>query len=189
MIRCADGHFYDPAKHHACPWCPKPSEAAPLIPGGKTVPLRPAAPDPPLAGQAAMAMPSTPTPVGGKTVPLMRGSGKVEPVVGWLVCIEGPDRGQDFRLHAAKNFVGRSPAMDVSIPGDESVSRDRHAVVTFEPKRGSFWLAPGEASGLVYCNGEVVHSPMEIRAGDVMEVGQSQLVLVAFVREGFRWDA
>ena len=181
MIRCAEGHFYDPAKHHACPWCPKPVEmAGQPIPGGKTTPLRPVA--------VEVGPPPVVVPAGGKTVPLMRGSGKMEPVVGWLVCIEGPDRGQDFRLHAAKNFVGRSPAMDVSVAGDETVSRDKHAVVTFEPKRASFWLAPGESSGLVYCNGEVVHAPIELRADDVVEVGNSKLVLVAFVREEFRWD-
>jgi hypothetical protein len=182
MIRCTEGHFYDPAKHHACPWCPKPVEmATPIIPGGKTTPLR--------AEPAAAPAPPPAIPVGGKTVPLMRGGGKVEPVVGWLVCVEGPDRGQDFRLHAAKNFVGRSPAMDISIAGDETVSRDKHAVVTFEPKRVSFWLAPGESSGLVYCNGDVVHAAMELKAGDLIEVGMSKLVLVPFVTEQFRWDS
>jgi hypothetical protein len=183
MIRCAEGHFYDPAKHHACPWCPKPVEmAGPIIPGGKTTPLRPPPADP-----VAVAPPA-PAPVGAKTVPLLRGGGKVEPVVGWLVCIEGPDRGHDFRLHAAKNFIGRSPAMDVSLSGDETVSREKHGVVTFEPKRASFWLAPGESSGLVYCNGEIVHAAMELKPGDVVEVGQSKLVLVAFVGEAFRWE-
>lgn len=184
MIRCTEGHFYDQAKHHACPWCPKPVElGAPVIPGGKTVPLRAEAVAVPVAPVAA------PLPVGGKTVPLMRGSGKVEPVVGWLVCIEGPDLGQDFRLKAGKNFVGRSAAMDVSVAGDESVSRDKHAVVTFEPKKAGFWLGPGESSGLVYCNGEVVHAAMELKAGDVVEVGQTKLVLVPFVTDGFRWES
>ncbi len=182
MIRCTEGHFYDPAKHHACPWCPKPVEMAmPVIPGGKTTPLR--------AEVASAPAPAVAIPVGGKTVPLMRGGGKVEPVVGWLVCIEGPDRGQDFRLHAAKNFIGRSPAMDIGVAGDESVSRDKHAVVTFEPKRGSFWLAPGESSGLVYCNGDVVHAAIELKAGDVIEVGKSKLIIVPFVTEQFRWDS
>ena len=179
MIRCTEGHFYDPAKHHACPWCPKPVEmATPNIPGGKTTPLR-----------VEVAAAPAAIPVGGKTVPLMRGGGKVEPVVGWLVCVEGPDRGQDFRLHAAKNFVGRSPAMDVSVAGDETISRDKHAVVMFEPKQASFWLAPGESSGLVYCNGNVVHAAMELKAGDVIEVGKSKLALVPFVTEQFRWDS
>jgi hypothetical protein len=188
MIRCTEGHFYDPAKHHACPWCPKPVElAAGAIPGGKTVPLRAEAVAAAVAPVAAAVAPVA-LPVGGKTVPLMRGGGKVEPVVGWLVAIEGADRGQDFRLKAGKNFVGRTAGMDVSVAGDESVSRERHAVVTFEPKKGTFWLGPGESSGLVYCNGEVVHAAMEWKAGDVMEVGQTKLVLVPFVTEGLRWD-
>ncbi len=27
MIRCPEGHFYDPAKHNACPWCALPATA------------------------------------------------------------------------------------------------------------------------------------------------------------------
>lgn len=186
MIRCTEGHFYDPAKHHACPWCPQPVGAVGgPIPGGKTVPLQM---EPPLPPPPVAAAPTPSLPVGGKTVPLMRGSGKVEPVVGWLVCIEGPDRGQDFRLKVGKNFVGRAVAMDVSVVGDESVSRDKHAVVMFEPKKAMFWVGPGESSGLVYCNGEVVHAAVEMKSGDVVEVGQTRLMLVPFVSESFRWE-
>ena len=58
----------------------------------------------------------------------------MDPVVGWLVCLAGPDRGKDFRLHAEKNFIGRAPNMDVCVAGDETVSRERHAMVIFDPK-------------------------------------------------------
>jgi hypothetical protein len=37
-----------------------------------------------------------------------------------MVCLEGPDRGRDFRLHAEKNFIGRSPGMDVCILSDDT---------------------------------------------------------------------
>ncbi|MBN8734014.1 MAG: hypothetical protein J0L64_25985, partial [Acidobacteria bacterium] len=38
MIQCKDGHFYDPAKHSACPWCVQPFDVGGE---GKTTPLRP----------------------------------------------------------------------------------------------------------------------------------------------------
>src|SRR5881394_738435 len=101
MIRCSEGHFYDPSKHSSCPWCALPAgaENSPE----KTRAVRPPEmpPPPPLPGAAAVA------PVGatrrvGQIAPT--GPKRPEPVVGWLVCVEGPDRGRDFRLHAEKNF-------------------------------------------------------------------------------------
>jgi len=114
---------------------------------------------------------------------------KRDPVVGWLVCIEGPDRGRDFRLHSEKNFIGRSPLMDVTIENDNTVSRERHAVIIFDPKKKSFWALPGEASGLVYLNGDMVNSPTPMKADDTLEVGQTKLVLVPFCGDRYSWSA
>jgi hypothetical protein len=112
----------------------------------------------------------------------------IDPVVGWLVCLAGPDRGRDYRLHAEKNFIGRSPIMDICIAGDETVSRDRHALVIFDPKKQTFWAIPGDASGLVYVNGELVNSPVPMRRDDVLEVGQTKLVLIPFCGEKYSWS-
>ena len=78
--------------------------------------------------------------------------------------------------------------MDVCVAGDESVSRDRHALVIFDPKKQVFWVAPGDASGLVYLNGDIVHSPVQMRGDDVLEVGQTRLVLIPFCGEKYSWS-
>jgi hypothetical protein len=109
-------------------------------------------------------------------------------VVGWLVCLAGPDRGRDFRLHSEKNFIGRSPIMDVCVSGDESVSRDRHAMVIFDPKKQAFWAVPGDAAGLVYLNGDIVHSPTQMQSDDVLEVGHTKLVLIPFCGAKYSWS-
>jgi hypothetical protein len=116
------------------------------------------------------------------------GISKPDPVVGWLVCLDGPDRGRDFRLHGEKNFIGRAPHMDVCIPSDDSVSRERHGVVIFDPKKQVFWVLPGDASGLVYLNGEIVHSPTQIKRDDLLEIGQTKLVLIPFCGEQYSWN-
>lgn len=120
---------------------------------------------------------------------LIRKSTGVDPVVGWLVAFSGPMRGQDFTLHAEKNFIGRDPSMDVALAADPAVSRDKHAAVVFEPKKQEFWLIPGDASGLVYRNGELVNGPTVLQDRDSVELGSTQLVLVAFVNQQFRWEA
>ena len=112
---------------------------------------------------------------------------KNDPVVGWLVCLAGPDRGRDYRLHAEKNFIGRSPLMDVCVAGDESVSRERQALVIFDPKKQVFWAVPGDAAGLVYLNGDIVNSPTEMQQDDVLEMGQTKLVLIPFCGEKYSW--
>jgi len=185
MIRCSEGHFYDPSKHSACPWCALPAgaETSPE----KTRAVRPPDPPPPLPGAAAAAGP----PAGatrrvGQTAPA--GPKKPEPVVGWLVCVDGPDRGRDFRLHAEKNFIGRSDVMDVAIANDDTVSRERHGIVVFDPKKQLFWLLPGEASGLVYLNGDAIHSPTVMKSDDVVEVGETKLVLIPFCGEKYNWN-
>ena len=183
MIRCTEGHFYDPTRHQACPWCAKPLDLGgpPALDAtaNKTVPLR--------AEAAAAAPPVVAGPPQGATRRVVHEQLGIDPVVGWLVCVEGPEKGKDYRLHTEKNFIGRATAMDISI-ADETISRDRHAAVTFEPKRRTFWLMPGDASGLVYLNGDVIYAPTEIVAGDRMELGRTTLMLVPLVGDSFRWE-
>jgi len=211
MIRCPEGHFYDPSKHGACPWCALPQDVGyeaktrPVRPGGLEIPpplpppfpaglsgepaaqsftpAAPAAPEPAAATPAA-ARPGATVRVGMNAT----AAGKRDPVVGWLVCLEGPDRGRDFRLHMEKNYIGRAPTMDVVIEGDNTVSREKHGVIIFDPKRLVFWVLPGEASGLVYLNGEIVNAPMQMQHDDVIEVGQSKLVLIPFCGEKYNWS-
>lgn len=58
----------------------------------------------------------------------------IDPVVGWLVCIKGPSRGRDYRIRSGRNGIGRSDAMDVPIAGDDTVSRENHAFLVYEPQ-------------------------------------------------------
>jgi hypothetical protein len=197
MIQCNAGHFYDETKHSGCPYCGVPLNLdlpSPTLPVGhmgsdsqKTIPLRQDAGDGgktvPIHGGAA--------PAGGPagaTRRLIREQLGIDPVVGWLVCLDGPDRGRDYRIRAEKNFIGRDPSMDICLAGDDSISRQKHATVAFEPKKGTFWLIPGEASGLVYLNGEVLYAPAQLKERDIVELGKTKLVLVPFVNDGFHWE-
>ena len=112
---------------------------------------------------------------------------KTEPVAGWLVCLEGPDRGRDYRLHMEKNFIGRAQNMDVVLDGDSTVSREKHAIVIFDPRKKIFWAIPGEASGLVYLNGDIVNSPVQMKAHDILEIGQTRLALIPFCGDRYSW--
>jgi type III secretion system (T3SS) inner membrane Yop/YscD-like protein len=175
MKRCDEGHFYDTAKNASCPTCS--DGAAADLP---TMRRQSAAPSSAATGDA-------------KTVALVVKKAGIDPVVGWLVCISGPAKGRDYRLHAERNFIGRGEAMDVAIGGDDTISRENHASVSFNPKNGMFKLVPGEGRGLVYRNGAEVDQPTELKAGDKVELGQTTLLFVPLCGAAlggavFTWD-
>lgn len=109
------------------------------------------------------------------------------PCVGWLIALGGEHLGTDFRLKVGKNFIGRSPKMDVALTEDKSVSRDRHAIVVYEPKAHLYLVQPGESSSLVYRNDEVVLTPVKLEAYDVITVGDVNLLFMPLCGERFNW--
>lgn len=110
------------------------------------------------------------------------------PCVGWLVALGGAHVGTDFRLKVGKNFIGRNPQMDVALVDDKSVSRDRQAIVVYEPKQHLYLVQPGEASTLVYKNNEVVLSPVKLEAYDVITVGEVNLLFIPLCNKEFNWS-
>ena len=208
LIRCQQGHFYDPSRHNVCPYC----GSVPAAAGGATEAQSPMGP-PPIGG----AMPGVtrplrdvPMPVVGPTVPIRQGGaplvgGKagaeegrtvavdmkkvgIDPVVAWLVCIKGPSRGRDYRLRSGRNSIGRSEAMDVQITGDDTVSRENHGFLVYEPRKRIFSIRPGDGRGLVYLNGEEVIQASDIKSYDILELGETQLMFVPLCGEKFNWD-
>lgn len=119
-----------------------------------------------------------------KTKPNLTG---FKPVVGWLVCTEGKHKGQSFNLYHGKNFVGRNADMDVCLSADLSVSRNRHAILVYEPKERIFFAQPGESHELFYVNDSVVLSVVQLNARDVISIGESTLVFVPFCDKEFTW--
>jgi len=182
MKRCEAGHHYDPLLHSSCPYCG--------IPNLDIAPTRPrSVPD--MDPTVARGLPSPQVgkmPEEGVTVGYYEKTLGLDPVVGWLVCAEGPDRGRDYRLHGERNFIGRAENMDVCIRGDEGISRENHAVITFDPRHQSFKLQPGESRGLTYLNGEAVDTPAALKAYDAIEMGESRLIFMPFCGENFKWE-
>lgn len=201
LNRCDNGHYYDPAKYAACPTC-QPSAGQGLFGLPAAMPGAGAAPPPAgdegptrrrdgAVAEAAVRAPAPPAAPAdsGRTERLVRRQTGLDPVVGWLVCTAGPERGADYRLHSERNFIGRGEAADVRITSDKTVSRENHVSVSFDPKRDSFRLLPGEGRGIVYLNGEELVAPMLLTAGDRIELGETALLFVPLCGPAFRWDA
>lgn len=112
---------------------------------------------------------------------------EIEPVCGWLVCIDGAQRGLDYKIRTGKNFIGRGDDMDIQLLGDNSVSRRNHAILVYDPKKRNAVLLPGESSGLAYLNGDAVYVPQELVAYDIIELGKSKFLFIPFCGEHFEW--
>lgn len=112
----------------------------------------------------------------------------VEPVVGWLVCTEGEYKGESFKLKSGRNFIGRAANMDVVLSADHSISRFKHAAVIYEPRSRQFIVTAGESRELCYLNGDVVLSNMKMEAYDVLNLGNTSLMLVPCCGKRFSWE-
>lgn len=193
ITRCPNGHFYDPDSNPSCPWCAVPAgnqegtrQVYPnTIPmgneGGSTVRVSPQ--------NAPKAAPARSSIDEGHTIAVVKKKTGIDPVVGWLVCVKGPDRGRDYQIRSEKNAVGRSDSMDICVAGDETISRNDHAFVVYDPKKNLFRIQAGLSRGLVYLNGEEVVSSETMKAYDRVEMGESSFVFVPFCGENYQWES
>lgn len=110
------------------------------------------------------------------------------PVTGWLVCIDGPAKGTDYRVRAGYNYIGRAEHMDICVTGDNKVTYDRHAMIAYDPRDKVFFCGPVEAKNIVRLNEKMVMVPSEIHAYDVITVGITKLMFVPLCGERFNWD-
>lgn len=164
IIRCENGHLFSQERHGSiCPYC---STAVNMARN---------------KGEDVDGIPKDATAV------CLEESEIIYPVVGWLVCIEGASKGKDYRLIAEKNFIGRSPEMNIQILGDNHISYKNHAIVSYDGKKRAAFLLPGDAQGLVYLNGEAVCAPVQMEAFDKIELGKSKLLFMPLCGSNFEW--
>ena len=186
-IQCNQGHFYNPEEHVSCPYCGIPG----LSDFDQTQPASGAkSHDYQMANKPAFDGPTKEhrNVEDGATVGVLKGRIGIEPVVGWLVCIEGADKGRDYRIRAQRNFIGRDVGMDICISGDNQISKANHATLTYDPRSNSFRLAPGDSHGITYLNNEPVDVPATLKPYDVIEVGATKLLFIPLCGEAFQWS-
>lgn len=111
-----------------------------------------------------------------------------EPLVGWLVGLNGEVYGEGFPLVTGRNYIGRGADMDVVLRGDPSVSRNKHSIIIYEPKSRQFLIQPGESKELFYMDDKVVVDTQVMSNGCELCIGETKLKFVAFCGEDFSWE-
>ena len=121
-------------------------------------------------------------------VQVVHGGEKLQPVVGWLVCIKGANVGKEYRIHSDYNYVG-SATGDIVISGDGKISREKHMMITYDPKTRNFYVAPASGANIVYLNGEGLYGGAgKLKNYDEISTGDTTLKFIAFCGENFGWE-
>lgn len=211
LRKCPNGHYYDTSIYQECPTC---KNAGGQI--GNTMGFTGAGPGStlgnfeqprasfgsqmnvtqplgsghtaPLSGMASGKTGSASVSDDVQTVALAHKELGIDPVVAWLVSLNGSERGRDYRVHSDNNFIGRSESMDICIRGDDTISRVRHAVLTYDGLEKAFYFAPGEGRSITRLNGKAVLGMVELQAYDVIQIGQSKLLFIPLCGERFEWS-
>lgn len=111
------------------------------------------------------------------------------PVVGWLVVIKGPGRGNFVPLGYGRNSIGRAPSERASINfGDNNISRARHAVVTYDPRGRKFYINHGDSDNLTYLGDRPVLSAEVLPPLADIGIGETVLRFVPLCGDEFDWQ-
>ena len=182
IVTCPNNHYFDNVRFQTCPYCEKlkaggaadsPNEQLTSYMGPADV------------GEQLTEAYGESVGESDKTIGVFVDESHSEPAVGWLVCVEGGEKGKTHVIRSGRNFAGRSPDMDIVLSDDNSISRDGHFSIVYDPKSAEFYLIAG--SGTVYLNGSLVTSQEKLNDNDVIGVGHSAYSFVPYCKEGREW--
>ena len=112
-----------------------------------------------------------------------------DPVAGWLVVVKGPGMGQVMQIGHGQNTIGRESSQRIQVDfGDDQVSRQNHAMITYDPRGRQFYLSQGTGSNLAYLNDAPVLAPTALESHCEITLGETVLRFVPFCSQDFSWD-
>ena len=154
------------------------TKEVPVTGGGGFRPAPPVEPKTRIHGGSGGVAPST-SPVA---------DGMADPVVGWLVIIDGPGKGLFARVGNGQNMIGRSPECRIRLDfGDDEISRSNSAIVTYDPRGRRYYVQQGSGTNLIYLNDAPVLAPTELRDRSELLIGSTRLRFVALCGDDFSW--
>jgi hypothetical protein len=209
--RCENGHFIDES-WDLCPYCPAesaeqdlavvrparavappepplaPTQAPPTAPAARPLPVTSAGPA--IVVPRRESMPSTPPPMERTVaVPKLGDIATAVPkryVVGWLVCLNGANRGESYPVRIGRNVLGRDRRSDIIVTDDQASSH--HADLVFRPEERRFILMDHNSTNGTYVNEAEIEPRRDLAGRDVIRIGSQKFLFMPLIEEGFYWD-
>lgn len=199
MTQCPNGHIYDESKSRICPICSGGSQPGNTIPLNSMTPQNYGATAP--AGNV-QGLPNTQPVVENKPniespgVTNIIGGNKNEKddkgktlraVVGWLVCVEGKKRGQDYRVVPAYCHIGRSKSMDICLDFDKTIS-DNAMTIAYNERKNTFTANLETSTNAVYLNDDMLGTAqVPLNDNDLITLGETVFVFRTLCNDKFTW--
>jgi len=112
-----------------------------------------------------------------------------DPVVGWMAIVSGPGAGDYVRLGYGMNSIGRADDQRCKLNfGDEKISRQNHASITYDPRGRKFYLQHGGGQNLTYVGEIPVLQPTELKGGEFLIIGNTVLRFVPLCGADFDYQ-
>jgi FHA domain len=207
--RCENGHFIDES-WDICPYCPQDASEPEIpvvrpraveLPSAAPVPITraaaaaagPARPPEPRRGTspgavavASAAFDSDPPQPMERTVAASKLDSQKRYVVGWLVSLNGPSRGESFPVRMGRNVIGRDRRSDIVVQDDQASSH--HADLVFRPEEKRFILMDHNSTNGTYVNEAEIEPRRDLMAKDVVRIGSHRYIFAPLCHDGFHWD-
>lgn len=111
-----------------------------------------------------------------------------DPVAGWIVVVKGPGRGGFRPVFVGMNSVGRAPSQRICLDfGDETISREEHAFITYDDESRTFYLQHGGKSNLVRLGGAPVLQPTVLAPHAEFRIGNTTFRFFPCCGPDFNW--
>jgi len=198
MVMCKQGHHYDELIHSQnCPYCEYGAvaniENKTKVTGENTMDTVKIGTIDSNAGQTSI-YDETVGVKGDKTEYVAAGTEMTEStsnalLSGWLVIVSEGGKGLSFPLTFGMNTIGRDKSNHVNINnGDNSISREKHAVIIYDYQNNIFFIKHGDGQYLSYLNDEVLLENKELKANDKIKIGSTELIFIPLCSESFAWE-
>lgn len=107
-------------------------------------------------------------------------------VVGWLVGLSGPTRGESFPVRMGRNILGRDRTSDIVVNDDQASSH--HADLVFRPEERRFILMDHNSTNGTYVNEAEIEPRRDLAGQDVIRIGSHKFLFIPLCHDGFYWD-
>jgi hypothetical protein len=114
---------------------------------------------------------------------------EIQPVVGWLVVLDGPGKGVSIELTYGMSIIGRGPGNRVQLNfGDGKISDDDHFRIAYDGENREFHLIPGRGTNLVYLQGKPLLVSEMLSGQTDFRVGATTLRFVPLCSKAWDWS-